>query len=110
MNVDLNCRKFLGSLFAVLQRCGNLSEPALCEIVLTKCLPILMYGVECFSLLVEQKRKLCVAFNKVIGRIFKLLRYTSVSEVIVYIGSKPYDILVDEKRFFIFVVLFGKYL
>ena len=65
INVELNCRKFIGASFTVLLRCGNLSEPILCEIVLTKCLPISMYGVECFLLLVEQKCKLRLAFKTV---------------------------------------------
>ena len=79
--------------------CTSLSEPVLLEIVLNQYLPILMYGVKCFSLLVEQTRKLCIAFNSVIRCIFKLSRYTSLCEVIVYIGSKPRDILLDERRF-----------
>ena len=56
----------------MLQGYKNPSESVLRELVLTKCLLILMYGVECFSLLVEQKRKLCVAFNTVIRHILKL--------------------------------------
>ena len=35
MNVSLNCRKFLVASLAMLQRCEHLSEPVLCEIVLT---------------------------------------------------------------------------
>ena len=103
-------KKFVGASFAKLQRCGNPSEPMLYEIFLAKRLHVLVYGIECFLLLVEQKRKLCEAFNKLIKRIFKLSRFTSVCVVIFYIGSKPCDILIDERRFFIIVVLFGKYL
>ena len=47
-------------------------------------------------LLGEQKRRMRVAFNTVIKRIFKLSKYT---DVIVYIDSKPYDIILDERRF-----------
>ena len=48
VNVDSNCRKFFGASFCISQRFGHLFEPVLCEIILTKCLPILLYGVECF--------------------------------------------------------------
>ena len=43
INVDYNCRKFLGTSFSILQNCGYMSELVLCEIILTKCLPILTY-------------------------------------------------------------------
>ena len=84
----------------MLQRCGHLSEPVLGEIVLKKCLLISKYGAECFSLLVEQKRKLYEAFNALSGRIFKMSRYNSVQQVITYIESKPCDILLDEECFY----------
>ena len=58
-----------------------------------------MCGVECFSLLVAQKCKLCLSFITIIRRIFKLFRYTSVRKGIVYIRSKPCNILLDERRF-----------
>ena len=54
--------------------------------------------MECFMLLSEQRRKLCVAFNSVIKRIFKLSRYISLHDLIAYIGSKPCDIFLDERR------------
>ena len=86
---------------AVLHRCGNLSEPVLCEIVLTKSLPILMYGVECFSLLIEQKRKLCVASCPGILPGVKLL-YILDQNHVTYTARR--------EAFFIIIVLFGKYL
>ena len=99
VNIDSNCRKFLGASFSILKRFGNLSESVLSEIILTKYLPILAKGMECFALLCEQKRKMCVAFNSVNKRIFRSSRFTSVRDVNVYIGSKPCDILLDERRF-----------
>ena len=48
-DTNYNCRKFLCSSFSILQKCGRLSEPVLCEIILTKCLPILTYGLQCFN-------------------------------------------------------------
>ena len=101
--LDSNSRKFLGASFCVLQRFGHLFEPVLCEIILTKCLSSLLYGKECFVLLSEQRRKLCVAFNIVIRRIFKFSRYTSEHDLIVYVGSKPCDILLDERHSLLFM-------
>ena len=48
-NVDYNCRKFLGTSFSILQNYGYMRELFQSEITLTKCLPILTYGLECFE-------------------------------------------------------------
>ena len=54
--------------------------------------------MECFELLGEQRRRMRVVFNTVVRRIFKLNKYyTSVRDVIVYIGSKLCDIILDER-------------
>ena len=45
------------------------------------------------------KARMCVAFNTVVRQIFKLSKYTSVHDVIIYIGSKPCDIILDERGF-----------
>jgi hypothetical protein len=49
-------------------------------------------------MLSEQRQNLSVAFNTIIQRIFKLSRFTSVRNVIMYAGSKPSNILVDERH------------
>jgi hypothetical protein len=99
INIEANCRKFLGSAFGIFQKCGYLSEEVLCEIIFTKCLPVLTYGLECFKLLEQQKHKLCVALNTVVRRIFNMSRRTSVRDIIVYAGSKPCDVMLDERHF-----------
>ena len=98
VNVHVNCMKFLGSSFSILQSCRGFNEQVLCEIILTKCLPILMYGLESFRLLAAERDKVKMAFNCVIRRIFKLSKFTSVRHIIHMIGSKPGNILIDERR------------
>lgn len=98
VNVDHNCRKFFGAAYGVLQRCASLSELILCEIIVRKCLPILLYGLECIVLNSAQRHKLNVAFNNVMRRIFKVSRRTSVRNLLYYVGIKPVKILLDERR------------
>ena len=43
VNIDLNCRKFLSTSYAILQKCKYLSEEVLCKLILTNCLPIRCY-------------------------------------------------------------------
>ena len=59
----------------------------------------LAYAMECFELLGEQRLRMRVAFNTVVKRSFKLIKYTSVHDVSVYIGSMFCDIILDERRF-----------
>ena len=49
-----------------------------------------------------------VIYNTVIRRIFKSLRYTLVRDVIEYIGSKPCDILLHDRRSLYVKVMFQK--
>lgn len=81
---------------SIFQRFGCFLKTVLYEIIFTKYLPILTYGLDGFVLLSEQRQKLSEDFNTVIQRIFKLSRFTSVRNIIMYAGSKPCDILVDE--------------
>ena len=47
--MELKGGQFLNAPFVAIDRYGCLPKPVLCRIVLTKRLPILMYGLECFS-------------------------------------------------------------
>ena len=96
--VDINCRKFLSASYAILQKCAGLSEEILCQIINTRCLPILLYGLESFQLSFVQKRRIKVAYNNIVRRIFNLGRFVSVRNVIAFIGAKPADIAADERR------------
>ena len=54
--------------------------------------------MECFELFGKHRCRVRAAFNTVVRRIFKLSKYSSVRDVIVCIGSKPCDIILDERR------------
>jgi hypothetical protein len=61
---------------------------------------VLTYGLECLKLLEQQKHKLCVALNTVVRRILICLEehlYGII--IIVYAGSKPCDVMLDERHF-----------
>ena len=50
VNTEVNCRKFFGASFSLLQNCSFLTELVQFHVIFTKCLPILLYGLECFKL------------------------------------------------------------
>ena len=96
--VDIKCRKFLSASYAILQKCAELSEEILCQIINTRCLPILIFGLESFHLSFVQKCRKAVAYNNIIKLIFNLGRFVSVRNVIAFICSKPADTVADERR------------
>ncbi len=97
MSVDTNCKKFLGSAFAILQKCKFLSEEILCKIILTNCLPMLLYGVDSVFLKCNQIRKMSVAFNTVFRRIFHMSKRSSMRVIYHYIGTKTLDCIYEER-------------
>ena len=97
VDVDCNRKKFLATAYAILNRCGGLSEEVLMQLITKQCVPILLYGVECFNLSSQQKSKLSVALNSVIRRIYHLNRWTSVREYLFYNGIYPMVLMLEER-------------
>jgi hypothetical protein len=97
VNIDLNCRKFLGSSFALLQKCKFLSEEILCKLVLTNCLPMLLYGIDSVFLKCEQIKRMSVAFNTVFRRIFHMSKFSSMRLIYHFLGTKSLDCLYEER-------------
>ena len=102
VNIDLNCRKFLGTSFAILQKCKYLSEEVLCKLILTNCLPTLLYGVDSVSLMKGQIKRMSVAFNTVFRRIFNMSKFSSMRIIYNFIGTKTLDCIYDERCFCLF--------
>jgi hypothetical protein len=98
VNTDLNCRKFLGSSFALMQKCGGLSEEILCKLIMTHCVPFLFYGIDSVFLTIEQIHKMSVTFNTVFRRIFHMSRSTSMRLIYNFLGIKTFDCLYDERH------------
>ena len=61
-------------------------------------MPILLYGLESFPLSFVQKHRIAVAYDNIIRHIFNLGRFVSIRDVIAFIGSKPADIVADERQ------------
>ena len=97
VNTDLQCRKFLGTAFALLQKCGHLSEEILCKVILTHCLPLMLYGVDSIFITKDQIRKLSVAFNTAFRRVFHMSRFSSMRLLYSFMGFKTLDCLYEER-------------
>ena len=83
VNIDLNCRKFFSASFAIMQKCKYLSKEILCKLVLTNCLPMLLFGIDSVSLMKCQIRRMSVVFNTVFRGIFKMSKFSSMRVIFI---------------------------
>jgi hypothetical protein len=97
--VDVNDRikKFNGAAYDVLLNSHDLSEVVRCEIIVKKCLPVLLYGIGCVELFHDDRYKLFVAYRKAFRYIFHLSLKAHISELLEVFGVKSLYILLDEK-------------
>ena len=75
-----------------------------CHIINIHCLPILLYSLESFNISFVQKYRTAVAYYTIIRSIFNFGRFVWIRNLYVtyiymlaFIGSKPVDIIVDER-------------
>ena len=60
-----------------------------------------MYGVDSVILCSEQIRKLSVAYNNVVWHCFGLFRFSSVRNLLYFLGSMPLNILLECRGIFL---------
>ena len=72
-----------------------------CQLIISQCLPILLYGLECFLFSFRQLQKISVELSCVFRRIFSLLKWTSVRNLFFFVGIYPSTVLIDERRLFL---------
>ena len=63
VDVEINRTKFLATAYAILKRCGAFSEVVKMQLISSQYVPMLLYGMECFNLIVQQKASLSVALR-----------------------------------------------
>ncbi len=98
--VDVNdkIRKFNSSAYSVLVNTKGLSEIVRCEIVVKKCLSVLIYGLGCSDVWPEDMYRLHVAYRKIFRHIFKLSLRASISELLNVFGIKSVQDVLEEKK------------
>ena len=94
----LNCTKFVGSTISLLQKSACLSEEIKWHVIQHSCWPLMMHGIDSVILCSEQIRKLSVANNNVVRRCFGLSRFSSVRNLLYFLGSMLLNMLLDCRR------------
>jgi len=69
---SIQCRSFLDAVNRVFDKLLNLdSEVVILELVKSKCLPILLYGLECCNLRSAYLHSLDITYNRLFMKLFK---------------------------------------
>jgi hypothetical protein len=97
--VDVNerIRKFNSSAYSVLLSSNDLTEVVRCEIIVKKCMPVLLYGLGYSDLCKDDLYKLYVAYRKIFRYIFKLSSRAHISDLLAIFGIKSVYALLEEK-------------
>ena len=95
---SLNCTKFVGSTISLLQKSASLAEEIKWHVIQHSCLPLLMYGIDSVILCSEQIRKLSVAYNNIVRCCFGLSRFSSVCNLLYFLGSMSLNMLLECRR------------
>ena len=80
---------------------ASVSEEIKWHVIQHSCLPLLMYGIDSVILCSEQIRKLSVAYNNVVRRCFGLARFSSMRNLLYFLGSMPLNMLLECRRILI---------
>jgi hypothetical protein len=98
VDVGDRIKKFNSCAYDVLLNSNDLSEIVRCEIIVKKCLPVLLYGLGYGELMHDDVYKLHVAYRKVYRYIFKMSLRSHISELLNVFGVRPISDLINEKR------------
>ena len=72
MSLDYHKNSFFRSLNAIFGKIGrNASEEVILELIRSKCIPILIYGLECFALTKSDLKSLDFAVNRFLMELFR---------------------------------------
>ena len=78
---DYAKKSFFRSLNAIYGKVGrNASEEVILELIRSKCIPVLIYGLECFALTKSDLRSLDFAVNRFFMKIFRSNNFEVIAE------------------------------
>lgn len=84
LTMDINDRimKFNAACYNVLLNSNDLSEVIRCELIVKKCVPVLMYGIGCVRIDAEEEYKMHIAYRKIFRYIFHISLRSHISELL----------------------------
>ena len=98
LDVGDRIRKFNISAYDVLLNSADLTEVVRCELIVKKCLPILLYGAGAFKISNKDMYRLHIAYRKIFRYIFNLPLWVHISELLEVFNVKPIANLIKDRE------------
>lgn len=94
-----NKKSFFRSVNAIFGKIGRIAtEDVILQLLFSKCLPVLLYGLEALSLNKSDISSLDFSFNRFIMKLFKTSDMNVVKDCQLYFGIKPPSELLAKRR------------
>jgi hypothetical protein len=99
LTIDIHerIRKFNIAAYDVLLHSSDLSEVVRCELIVKKCVPILMYGIGNINIDGEARYRIHIAYRKIFRYIFGLSWRSHISELLCVFNVKPIGNVIEIK-------------
>ena len=96
-------KSFHRSINSIFGKVGRLaSEEVILQLVKTKCLPILLYGIECYPLTKADARSLDFAVTRFLMKMFRTVNMDVINDCPLYFDFMlPSELLVKRKSNFL---------
>ena len=100
LTIDINDRikKFNAAAYDVLLNFSDLSETIRCELVVKKCLPILLHGIGAINVDQIAIYRLHIAYRKIFRHIFNLPLWAYISELLEVFNTESVENILCLKR------------
>ena len=111
IDVEGRIRKFNMAAYDVLLNTSDLNEVIKCELIVTKCLPVLLYGIDGVLITNRDIYKLHITYRKIYRYIFKMSLRASISDLLNALNVTPIvELIENTKRNFMRQCLESRYI
>ena len=107
LDVGDRIKKFNISAYDVLLNSADLTVVVRCELIVKKCLPILLYGAWAFKISNNDMYRLHIAYRKIFRYIFNLPLWAHISELLEVFNVKPIANLLKNREINMFKQCFA---
>jgi len=98
-SLDHAKRSFYGSTNAIFGKIGRIaSEEVVLELISKKCLPVLLYGLEVFTLNITEQRSVNFPFTRLLMKLFKTSSIDNINDIQYYFNLCQPSKMVERSR------------
>jgi hypothetical protein len=98
-NISYAKRSFYRAANAIFGKVGRAaSEDVFVHLIYSKCVPILIYGIECFQMTKSDKKAMDFPLTRLLMKFFKTINMEIINECMLYFGISLPSELVNNKN------------